>query len=125
MPLEEPFQYLAPQFSVFAPNYLAGFKHCRDLCYLGFRYWLKFAQQIKKGSNRGFRKPRFDPSLLRLARLLGLQDHRRINMRKMVLAFFRQVLRVSYPVTGLAGTRCLIVPQFTVQCLYELDTFTQ
>lgn len=46
-------------------------------------------------------------------------------MRKMVLAFLRQVLGVPDPDTGLAGTGCLIVSQFAVQCLDQLYPFAQ
>jgi hypothetical protein len=46
-------------------------------------------------------------------------------MRQMVLAFFRQMFRVSDPAAGFAGTGCLIVPQFAMQCLDQFDAFTQ
>ena len=46
-------------------------------------------------------------------------------MRKVVFAFLRQVFGVPDPDTGLAGAGCLIVAQFTVQCLDQLYPFTQ
>jgi hypothetical protein len=46
-------------------------------------------------------------------------------MRQVVLAFFGQVLRVPDPVTGLASTGRLVMPQLAVQALYELDAFAE
>jgi hypothetical protein len=52
-------------------------------------------------------------------------DLRRIDVRQMVLAFFRQVFRASYPVTRLACAGRFVVTQMPVQCLDKLDAFTQ
>ncbi len=46
-------------------------------------------------------------------------------MRKMMFAFFGQVLGVSDPAAGFTGTGRLIVSKFFVQRLNELDPFAQ
>ncbi len=56
--------------------------------------------------------------------LMRLRVHRRIHVRKMMLAFFGQVFRISYPVTGLAGARGFVVTQVVVQRFDKFDAFT-
>jgi len=54
-----------------------------------------------------------------------MYDTRWINMGQMMLAFLHEMLRISDPAAGLAGTRRFIMPQMTVQRLDEPDSFTQ
>ena len=68
------------------------------------------------------RCPTSSPSELALLRMLDLW---RIDVWQVMLAFFRQMFRASYPVTGFAGAGCFVVAQTPVQCLGELDSFTQ
>jgi hypothetical protein len=49
----------------------------------------------------------------------------RLDVRQVMLEFFRQVFRIPNPAAGLAGARGLVVPQFAVQGLDQLDAFAQ
>jgi hypothetical protein len=43
----------------------------------------------------------------------------------MMLGFFGQVFRTSYPVAGLARAGGFVMTQMLVQCFDEFDAFTQ
>ncbi len=49
----------------------------------------------------------------------------RLDVRKVVFEFFRQVFRIPDPAAGLAGARRLVMPQLAVQRLDELHAFAQ
>jgi len=48
-----------------------------------------------------------------------------LDVWKMVLELFRQVLRVTDPAAGLAGARRLVVAQFAVQGFYKFYAFAK
>ena len=49
----------------------------------------------------------------------------RLDVRKVVFEFLRQVFRVPNPAAGLAGACRLVMPQLAVQRFDELYTFAQ
>ena len=54
-----------------------------------------------------------------------MYDARGIDMRQMVFRLFREMLRITNPATGLAGTRSLVVPQVFVQGFDEPDSLAE
>jgi hypothetical protein len=49
----------------------------------------------------------------------------RLDMRKMMLDLFRQVLGIPNPAAGLAGARRLVMPKVSVKRLDQLDAFPE